>query len=142
MLRGLTTINYYAEDVAAAGTWYSEVLGAEPYFSREVEGRPAYIEYRIGDYLHELGILDRNFATDVAAAGSTGPIAYWAVDDVEAAFQRLQDLGATPHQAPTAWGDGFVTASVVDPFGNVLGVMFNEHYLSVAARMLGEVAAV
>jgi hypothetical protein len=24
---------------------------------------------------------------------------------------------------------GFVTASVVDPFGNVLGVMYNRHYL-------------
>jgi hypothetical protein len=28
-------------------------------------------------------------------------------------------------------GPGFVTASVVDPFGNVLGVMYNRHYLGV-----------
>ena len=37
----------------------------------------------------------------------------------------------------TAQGDqGFVTASVVDPFGNVLGVMYNLHYVEVtgAAR--------
>lgn len=58
---------------------------------------------------------------------------YWAVDDVHAAYQRLLSLGAAPHQEPTEHGPGFVTASVIDPFGNVLGVMFNEHYLSVLA---------
>lgn len=30
-------------------------------------------------------------------------------------------------------GEGFVTASVVDPFGNILGVMYNRHYLDVLA---------
>ena len=29
-------------------------------------------------------------------------------------------------------GPGFVTASVVDPFGNILGVMYNEHFLDMA----------
>ena len=28
----------------------------------------------------------------------------------------------------TARGEGFVTASVVDPFGNLLGVMTNPHW--------------
>ncbi len=33
-LRGLaTTINFYAADHAAAGKWYSEFLGREPYFN-------------------------------------------------------------------------------------------------------------
>ena len=32
-------------------------------------------------------------------------------------------------------GPGFVTASVYDPFGNALGIMFNQHYLDgVATR--------
>jgi len=29
---------------------------------------------------------------------------------------------------------GFTTASVIDPFGNILGVMHNPHYLEVLAR--------
>jgi len=41
-------------------------------------------------------------------------------------------LGATEYQPITKRGEGFVTASVVDPFGNVLGVMYNQHYLAVA----------
>ena len=41
-------------------------------------------------------------------------------------------LGATEYQPVMKRGEGFVTASVVDPFGNVLGVMYNQHYLAVA----------
>jgi predicted enzyme related to lactoylglutathione lyase len=56
-------------------------------------------------------------------------VIYWAVDDVRASFERLLSLGATVHEEPVERGPGFVTASVVDPFGNILGVMFNQHYL-------------
>src|SRR5262249_55340927 len=53
MLRGLTTVNYLDDDVAAAADWYTELLGAGPYFSRPAGGTPAYVEFRIGDYQHE-----------------------------------------------------------------------------------------
>ncbi|MFC0623593.1 VOC family protein [Kribbella deserti] len=141
MLRGFTTINYFASDVSAAVAWYSEVLGVGPYFEKSFGGQPAYVEFRIGDYQHELGILDSRYhpggPVDPADAGK-GVAMYWAVDDVEAAFQRLLDLGATEHGKPTEHGPGFVTASVVDPFGNVLGVMYNEHYLDILKSRTGE----
>ena len=127
MLRGLTTVTYFSDDVAAAVAWYSEVLGAKPYFARPVDGPPAYVEFRIGDYQHELGILDSRFAAPGPRGG--GAVTYWAVDDVQAAYDRLLELGATSHDAPTERGPGFVTASVTDPFGNILGVMYNQHYL-------------
>jgi predicted enzyme related to lactoylglutathione lyase len=130
MLRGLTTVNFFADDLAAARDWYTGVLGVEPYFVREVEGAPAYIEFRLGDYQHELGFIDARFAPhDRSAPG--GAVTYWHVDDVWAAFDRLLSFGATVHQEPIERGPGFITASVVDPFGNVLGVMFNQHYLDV-----------
>ena len=28
---------------------------------------------------------------------------------------------------------GFITASMVDPFGNILGVMYNPHYVEILA---------
>jgi catechol 2,3-dioxygenase-like lactoylglutathione lyase family enzyme len=62
MLRGLTTVTFFADDLTAAQRWYTEVLGIEPYFSRSVDGTPAYIEFRIGDYQHELGFIDSRFA--------------------------------------------------------------------------------
>jgi catechol 2,3-dioxygenase-like lactoylglutathione lyase family enzyme len=52
MLRGLTTVSFQTTDLAAAKDWYTQLLGVEPYFDT-----PAYIEWRIGDYQHELVII-------------------------------------------------------------------------------------
>ncbi|SDJ13172.1 Uncharacterized conserved protein PhnB, glyoxalase superfamily [Actinokineospora alba] len=131
MLRGLTTVNFFADDVPAAVAWYTELLGVEPYFARPVEGTPVYVEFRIGDYQHELGIVDSRFAVHPKPDAAAGPVTYWHVDDVEACFDRLLARGATVHEKPIERGPGFVTASVVDPFGNLLGVMFNKHYLDI-----------
>ena len=129
MLRGLTTITYVATDVAAAAAWYTELLGVAPYFARPDAEAPAYVEFRIGDRQAELGIVDARWIAGGQSDRPSGTVTYWAVDDVQAAYDRLLALGATPHEAPTERGEGFVTASVVDPFGNVIGVMYNQHYL-------------
>ena len=61
-------------------------------------------------------------------------IAYWHVDDVAATLQRLMAMGATEYEPLTHRGDaGWTTASVVDPFGNILGIMTNPHYLQILA---------
>src|SRR5262245_59818770 len=63
-------------------------------------------------------------------SGPGGAILLWHVDDIEAVFKRLIAMGATEYDPITKRGDfGFVTASVVDPFGNVLGIMNNPHYV-------------
>jgi predicted enzyme related to lactoylglutathione lyase len=127
MLRGFATVNYWADDLEAAKGWYSELLGIEPYFER-----PGYYEFRVGDYQHELGLVDSRYAPASSAPGPGGVIAYWHVDDVATALERLLSMGAKEYEALTRRGEaGFVTASVVDPFGNVLGVMHNPHYLEV-----------
>jgi len=128
MLRGMATVSFWADDLTAAKEWYSGVLGLEPYFER-----PGYIEFRIGDYQQELGIIDSRYAP-TGAPGAAGAILYWHVDDVAAAFERLLALGAVAYQPVTERGGGFVTASVVDPFGNLLGVMINPHYLEVLKK--------
>ena len=138
MLRGLTTTTFFADDVTAAVDWYTDLFGIEPYFVRSVDGRPAYVEFRVGDYLHEFGILDRRFAPHQPAGKPAGALIYWAVDDVQNAFERLISRGAMVHDEPTERGPGFITASVVDPFENVLGVMYNQHYLDVLSSGRGE----
>jgi predicted enzyme related to lactoylglutathione lyase len=135
MLRGLTTVNFFAPDLAAARDWYTELLGIEPYFVREVDGAPAYIEFRLGDLQHELGFIDARFAPPDRSKAPGNTFTYWAVDDLDATLARLAELGATPLQPPIEHAPGYVTASVVDPFGNVLGVMFNEHYLDIVADL-------
>jgi predicted enzyme related to lactoylglutathione lyase len=127
MLRGLATVNLWADDLEAAKGWYAELLGIAPYFERL-----GYAEFRIGDYQHELGLIDSRYAPDASATGPAGAIVYWHVDDVAATLERMLSMGAREYEALTHRGDkGFITASVVDPFGNILGVMRNPHYLEV-----------
>lgn len=128
VLRGLATVTFYATDHEAAKKWYSEFLGIAPYLDF-----PGYYEFRIGDYQHELGIIDGRYAPS-GVAQPAGAVTYWHVDDVQATFDNLISLGATEYEPVTVRGDGtrgFVTASVVDPFGNILGIMTNPHYLEI-----------
>lgn len=126
-LRGLTTVSFWAADLAAAKKWYAELLGIDPYFER-----PGYAEFRLGDYQHELGLIDIRYASDGSANSRPGgAVVYWHVDDVTATFEKLLSMGAKEYEAPTERGQGFITASVVDPFGNILGIMYNQHYLEV-----------
>jgi predicted enzyme related to lactoylglutathione lyase len=127
-LRGLSTVSFYAADHAAAKKWYAELLGIEPYFDR-----PGYFEFRLGDYQHELGVIDSRYAPHGSAAGPAGAVVFWHVDDVTATLEKLLAMGANEHEAPTDRGEGFITASVIDPFGNILGIMYNPHYLEVLA---------
>ncbi|MBJ3784288.1 VOC family protein [Devosia sediminis] len=129
-LRGLTTVVFPVTDFDAAKSWYTKVFGIAPYMDT-----PAYAEFRVGDYQHEFGLLNvpmsGGFAQAPAAAG--GAIVYWHVDDIEAELARLVSLGATLHQPARDFGRGFIGASVIDPFGHILALMYNPHYLAVAA---------
>ncbi|MBN1532433.1 MAG: VOC family protein [Spirochaetes bacterium] len=120
-LRGLTTMRFHASDLEGATQWYRRLLGIDPYHRRS-----EYVEFRIGDYSHELGILDSRYAP---SPGSV--VTYWHVDDLAAARDRLLALGAREYEPPRDYGRGFIGASVIDPFGNILGIMQNPHYLEV-----------
>ena len=133
MFRGFATVSFYAADPAAAGAWYAELFGLEPYYAvPQPPTPPAYIEFRIGDFGDELGIIDRKYAPQGASNPAGGAVMYWHVDDLEATVEKLLTMGATEYEPVTTRGDsGFRTASVVDPFDNILGVMHNPHYLEV-----------
>jgi predicted enzyme related to lactoylglutathione lyase len=131
-LRGMATVNFWAADMKAARDWYSKLFGIDPYFQRPDAENPAYIEFRLGDYQHEFGIIDSKWAPNGAGSGTPGgAIIHWHVDDINAAWEKLLAAGATPYDPITVRGPGFTTASVVDPFGNVLGIMYNQHYLDI-----------
>jgi predicted enzyme related to lactoylglutathione lyase len=129
VLRGLATVNFYAIDHEAAKKWYSEFLGIEPYFNV-----PGYAEFRIGDYQQELGIIDGSYAPEGYSGKPSGAIVHWHVDNLQVTLGKLIAMGATEYQSITDHSQGkgtFVTASVADPFGNILGIMTNVHYLDI-----------
>jgi len=113
--QGLRTVIYPVDDLGAASDWYTRILGIEPYFDE-----PFYVGYNVGGY--ELGL------TPEPAAERDGPIAYWGVDDADAALERLLDRGATLHGEVENVGEGIRVATVEDPFGNVVGIIENPHF--------------
>ena len=61
-----------------------------------------------------------------ARSGAGGQVAYWRVDDVEAAVRRFRAVGASVVSAPQDVGEGI--KAVTDPFGNVIGLLENPHF--------------
>ena len=133
MLRELATVSCYADDLAAAERWYTELLGIEPYYRVPGGG---YLEYRVGESEDELGLIDGRYRPGGTAPAPSGAVVFRDVDDLPAALDRLLSMGATAHEPLREHGDGegFATASVVDPFGNVLGIMSNPHHREMRAR--------
>src|SRR5215204_2459089 len=78
----------------------------------------------------EVGGLELGLLPDEGGSprSSTGVIAYWGVDDAEAALARLLELGATGSGGVQDVGEGIRVATVLDPFGNVSGVIENPHF--------------
>lgn len=130
-LRGLATISFFADDILKAKEWYTQFLGIAPYYVFPNEQQPAYIEFRIGDYQHELGIIDKKYAPKSDNTQPGGAIAFWHVYDIEKTNEKLLSMGATQYEPITQREQGFVTASLADPFGNILGIMYNPHYLEI-----------
>jgi predicted enzyme related to lactoylglutathione lyase len=132
MLRGMSTVALLAEDFEGAKRWYADLLGFAPYFDQ-----PWYAEFRVGDQQHELGILNARYAADLGGVPAVdrpgGVVLYWHVDDLDVALARTLDLGARPFQPPRDFGEGFRGACVLDPFGNLLGLMHNPHHLPAGA---------
>lgn len=130
ILRGMATVNYWADDVIAARDWYAKLFEVEAYFQMPNAETPGYVEFRIGDDADEFGIIDRRWAPKGMQPGPGGAILLWHVEDIEATMKKLIEMGATEYDPITKRGEtGFVTAAVVDPFGNVLGIMYNPHYV-------------
>lgn len=115
MVLGLGTVIYHVSDLGRAKTWYAGAFGVQPYFDE-----PFYVGFDIGGY--ELG-LDSN--PGVAPPGPGGTVAYWRVDDIEAAVARFVGAGATITTPVQDVGGGIRVADLADPDGNLLGLIEN-----------------
>ena len=59
---------------------------------------------------------------------AAGAVAYWGVENAEAAFKRIIELGATVHEEVQDVGEGIKVATGKDPFGNIFGIIENPHF--------------
>ncbi|MCB0524954.1 MAG: VOC family protein [Saprospiraceae bacterium] len=114
---GLRTFVVAAPDLEKAKAWYSEALGIDPYFDE-----PFYVGFNVGGF--EFG-LDPD---STVREGRSGDKTYWGVENVEEVYAHLISLGATPGDKIMDVGEGIKVGSVIDPFGNPLGLIENPHF--------------
>ncbi len=123
MIKGLRTVVYPVDDLAAARDWYARAFETAPYFDE-----PFYVGFAIGGF--ELGMIPAG----KFKAAKAGSMVYWGVDDIEAETDRLVGLGATVHGAIEDVGEGIQTVELADPFGNLLCLILNPHFDPAAVR--------
>jgi len=112
---GLRTVGYKVSDITKAKEWYTKAFNTEPYFDE-----PFYVGFNIGGY--ELGL-----QPDEAINGDN-VVTYWGVADINSQYEHFIRLGAKQHEAPQNVGDDIVVASVKDPWGNIIGLIYNPEF--------------
>lgn len=115
---GLRTAIYNVYDINTAKKWYTGVFKMQPYFDE-----PFYVGFDIGGY--ELGLQpEENPVKDKPES----VVAYWGVEYLDAEFNRFLEAGATEFEKPHEVGGGIHVAKVRDPWGNIIGLIYNPHF--------------
>ena len=108
---GAKTLLHPVSDVAAAKAVYAALLGVAP----QVDG-PFYVGFEAGG--QHIGLVPGG-----GPQAMTSPVAYWHVPDIEAKLAEVTAAGATVKEPAHDVGGGRLVATVLDPDGNVLGLL-------------------
>ena len=119
LAKALMTAIYPVPDVDAAKAWYASAFGVEPYFEE-----PFYVGFDVAGY--ELGLVPAE--APVHEPGNRGVTAFWGVENVDDAWKRITAAGAKPLSAVSDVGGGIRVATVLDPYGNAIGLIENPHF--------------
>ncbi len=112
MFQCLKRVVYQVADIEKAKNWYREILEAEPTFDA-----PFIVFFQIGDSgLVLVPKANPEFKSDDMV------VAYWGVNDVDYAYERLLQFGAAQYTGVRTGFGGIRLANVLDPFGNILGI--------------------
>lgn len=115
---GLRTTIYKVSDIEKARDWYAKAFETQAYFDE-----PFYVGFNIGGY--ELGLQPEEFSE---GEKSESVVSYWGVEKIQEVYDRLVSLGATENEKPYNVGGEIITATLKDPFANVIGLIYNPNF--------------
>jgi len=115
---GLRTTIYKVSDIEKARDWYAKAFETKAYFDE-----PYYVGFNIGGY--ELGLQPEEGAKGEKIESV---VSYWGVEKIQEVYDRLISLGATENEKPYNTGGEMMTATLKDPFGNVIGLIYNPYF--------------
>ncbi|MEZ4804269.1 MAG: VOC family protein [Bacteroidia bacterium] len=117
-IQGLRTCIYKVGDLEKAKQWYSKAFDSKPTFDEVF-----YVGFNIKGF--ELGLLPEEKPTQIK---TDTVLTYWGVDSIEEAYQHLLECGAKEHEAPNNVGGELMLATVKDPWGNIIGIIYNPYF--------------
>ncbi len=109
--QGIKTVLHPMSDLATAKAVYMALLGVPP----QTEGSH-YVGFEAAG--QHIGLLPGG-----APQGMISPVAYWHVSDIEAKLAEVTAAGATVKEPAREVGGGRLVVTVIDPDGNVLGLL-------------------
>ncbi len=115
---GLRTTIYKVPDIQKAKDWYVKAFSKEPYFDQ-----PFYVGFNIGGF--ELGLQPEE---NPIINRTDNVETYWGVQDIQKEYERLIQIGAAEKEKPTNVGGQLMTATVKDPWGNIIGLIYNPDF--------------
>jgi predicted enzyme related to lactoylglutathione lyase len=107
--QGIRTVLHPVSDLTKAKEVYTALLGVEP-----TADSPYYVGYDTEG--QHIGLVP-------GAKDGDSPVSYWHVSDLEAKIAEVTAAGATVREPAKNVGNGRLVATVVDPDGNVLGLL-------------------
>lgn len=112
LFTSLRSILYRVPHLDLAKQWYQKILGRPPVYDS-----PVVVVFAIGDVM-------LNLAPEEGTAPTREPqaVAYWTVDDIDAAHRQLLEVGATARGEIITTAVKSRAATLVDPFGNTFGI--------------------
>ncbi|MEY2916632.1 MAG: hypothetical protein RIS73_346 [Bacteroidota bacterium] len=112
MFKKLRTVIYYVPDLQKAKEWYSNLTGNQPYFDESF-----YVGFDFNGC--ELGL----HPLDETVTKGNQTVAHWAVDEIDNCVEQLIKQGATILYKVADVGGGIKVATVIDPWGNAVGLI-------------------
>jgi predicted enzyme related to lactoylglutathione lyase len=109
--QGIKTVLHPVTDLERAKAVYTALLGTPPQHDASY-----YVGYEAAG--QHIGLVPGG-----AEQGMTSPVDYWHVPDIEAKLAEVTAAGATAKESPRDVGGGRLVATVIDPDGNVLGLL-------------------
>ena len=111
MFTSLKRVTYQVPDIDRAKQWYRTILAEEPALDS-----PFYVMFPVGE-----AALTLVPAANGSPRSDEGTVVYWGVEDIDVAYRRLLECGATS-RSEISTSLNIRIAKVVDPFGNVIGI--------------------
>ncbi len=115
---GLRTVVYKVKDLEKAKKWYGDLFDTKPYFDE-----PFYVGFSIGGF--ELGLQPTD---EINKINNANTLTYWGVDAIEEAYTNCIAKGAVEHEKPTNVGGELMITSVIDPWNNIIGLIYNPYF--------------